>query len=193
MAAGGWRLAAPHFTGDLIQDSRIQGFKISEEPNGCLWPDAKSQRPDLITPTYFRYYAPICAAIPRIAQRFHALCSDSTHCAAIPRIAQRFHASRSDSPHRAAIPRIAQRFHASHSDSTHCAAILRIAQRFHASRSDSTHRAAITRIVQQFSASRSDSPLFIIFALSTKNLYHGCSIWENLVGPTMASSPIACG
>ena len=153
MAAGGWRLAAPHFTGDLIQDSRIQGFKISEEPNGCLWPDAKSQRPDLITPTYFRYYAPICAAIPRIAQRFHALCSDSTHCAAIPRIAQRFHASRSDS----------------------------------------THRAAITRIVQQFSASRSDSPLFIIFALSTKNLYHGCSIWENLVGPTMASSPIACG
>ena len=77
MAAGNWQLAAPHFTGgrySRFKNSRlakqrmtagswqlaaaafhrgevfkIQEFKISEEPNGCLWPDAKSQRPVLIS------------------------------------------------------------------------------------------------------------------------------------------------
>ena len=52
MAASGWQLAvsAPHFTGGGILDSRIQEFKISKATNGgCLWPDAKSQRPVLIS------------------------------------------------------------------------------------------------------------------------------------------------
>ena len=48
----GWQLAAggSAFHRGGIQYSRIQEFKISKATNdGCLWPDAKSKRPDLIS------------------------------------------------------------------------------------------------------------------------------------------------
>ena len=78
---GGWQLAAG---GSAFHRGRgifkIQEFNISKEPNGCLWPDAKSQRPDLITPSYFRYYAPI----HRLMHEVHLHCdtpfSTVKHC-----------------------------------------------------------------------------------------------------------------